>query len=80
MELIQVHCPCLRIINQVILNDLIAPNLIDRPISKALGRLVPKTIGTGLLVPQPMDDWYLRLLVPGLLVPKTGRLVPYHIC
>ena len=24
------------------------------------GLLVPKTIGTGLLVPQPMDDWYLR--------------------
>ena len=35
------------------------------------GLLVPKTIGTGPLVPQPMDDWYLRRLVPGLLVPKT---------
>ena len=34
MEVTQVHCPCLRIINQVILNDLMAPNLIDRPFSK----------------------------------------------
>ena len=34
MEVTQVHCPCLRIINPVILNDLMAPNLIDRSFSK----------------------------------------------
>ena len=31
--------------------------LIVKLIQGGLGRLVPKTIGTGLLVPQAMDDW-----------------------
>ena len=38
------------------------------------GRLVPKTIGTGLLLPQPMDDRYLRRLVPGLLYPNPWAI------